>query len=244
MARFWQRVRRQSLAVWLAAALMVVSLVMLGRATILHFDGIQTWIDGLGMWGMVAYIGLFVLLTSLFVPDTLLAIIAGAVYGLGWGLLLVAVGGLLGACIQWTLARFLLREHIDAAVRGWPTLHAIQRAVLKQQLRLQVLLRLTPLNPALVSYVLGAAGVRLAGFFVACLALIPLFVLEVYAGYAGRALAGDDPNGWLNDLALIVGLVACVIVAVMVTRTARRAVREAVRDGTVPRSPGNEVGGV
>jgi uncharacterized membrane protein YdjX (TVP38/TMEM64 family) len=49
------------------------------------------------------------------------------------------------------------------------SLATITRAVKGDEFRLQMLVRLTPLNPASVNYLLGAAGVRFSGFLVACL---------------------------------------------------------------------------
>jgi len=56
--------------------------------------------------------------------------------------------------------------------------------VQQKQFQLQVLVRLTPLSPTATNYVLGAAGVRFAGFIAACVALVPTLCLEVYFRYA------------------------------------------------------------
>ena len=62
-------------------------------------------------------------------------------------------------------------------------------AVARSELKINMLLRLTPLNPATVSYILGATGVRFPGFLLACLALTPHLLIEVYFGFAGKHLA-------------------------------------------------------
>ncbi|MEJ2170137.1 MAG: hypothetical protein P8X90_31950 [Desulfobacterales bacterium] len=67
-----------------------------------------------------------------------------------------------------------------------PALTAIQRAVGRDEFRLQLLLRLTPLNPAIISYRLGSAGVRFSSFLIACLALTPSLIIEVYFGHVGK----------------------------------------------------------
>jgi hypothetical protein len=99
---------------------------------------------------------------------------------------------------------------------------------------LQVLLRLTPLNPATISYLLGAAGVRFSGFLIGCLALTPNLVIEVYFGHVGKHavhLVGSDArNVHLHDLAIIGGLAVCVAVMVLVSRIARKAVTQAVAE--------------
>jgi uncharacterized membrane protein YdjX (TVP38/TMEM64 family) len=142
------------------------------------------------------------------------------------------VGSLLAGALQFALSRRLLRARIERTLVAKPSLAAIQRAVIHDELRLQVLLRLTPLNPATISYLLGAAGVRFFGFLIACLALTPNLIIEVYFGHAGKHMArmagGSTKTGHLHDLAIIGGVVVGVIVLVLVSRMARRAVLEAV----------------
>jgi len=72
-------------------------------------------------------------------------------------------GSLLTGALQFALARQLLRAPIQRALAARPSMAAIQHAVSRDQFRLQVLLRLTPLNPATISYLLGATGVRFSG---------------------------------------------------------------------------------
>ena len=116
---------------------------------------------------------------------------------------------------------------------------AIQRAVSRDEFRLQVLLRLTPLNPATISYLLGAAGVRFSGFLIACLALTPYLAIEVYFGHVGKhaaKLAGSARTAHLHDLAIIGGLAVCVAVMVLVSRMARKAVMQAVAETDIEKA--------
>ncbi len=167
-------------------------------------------------------------------PDTVLCIIAGALFGMAWGATAIVVGSLFAATLQFALSRRLLRARIERALLAKPSLAAIQQAVTQDELRLQVLLRLTPLNPATVSYLLGAAGIRFGGFLIACLALIPSLTIEVYFGHAGKHMArmagGSARAGGLQDLVIIGGVVVGVIVMVLVSRMARKAVMQAVAE--------------
>ena len=222
--------------VWLvrlaAAAGLTLLLVFLGRLTALNLTALEGWMHDLGPWALVAYVGVFLALTTVFVPDTLLAIVAGAVFGMRVGIVVVSVAGLLAATLQYFLARTLLRDRIAVWLRGHPRLSAIQDALGHDQVKLQWLLRLTPFNPTTVSYLLGATGVRFVPYLLACLGLIPAFVVEVYVGHAGRNLASAadrrDAVGPWHDVLMIAGLIACLIVVLWVARVARRAVRDAV----------------
>jgi len=214
--------------------LLVIAIVVVGRDIDHHINAIESWIAQLGPWGALAFVVLFVVATSFLVPDTVLCIIAGALFGMVWGAAAVLAGSLLAGALQFALSRRLLRARIERTLLAKPSLAAIQRAVIHDELRLQVLLRLTPLNPATISYLLGAAGVRFAGFLIACLALAPNLIIEVYFGHAGKHMArmagGGTKAGHLHDFAIIGGVVVGVIVMVLVSRMARKAVMQAVAE--------------
>ncbi|MBI5551860.1 MAG: TVP38/TMEM64 family protein [Desulfobacterales bacterium] len=212
--------------------LLVLAIVVVGRQIAHHIDAIESWITNLGHWSALAFIGLYILTTSLLLPETVMAILAGALFGLRWGFAVVAIGSLLAAALQFILARHILRTHIQRFADTRPTLAVIQRAVQRDAFRLQVLLRLTPLNPATISYLLGALGVRFPAFLMACSVLSLHWFVEVYFGRAGKHIARmagrQTPEVYLHDLAVIGGLVVTLIVMVLVSRAARKAVMEAV----------------
>ena len=80
--------------------LLVIAIVVLGDEIGHHISAVDTWIASLGPWGVVAFIGLFVLATSLFVPESVLAIMAGALFGMTEGLAAVVAGGIVAASFQ------------------------------------------------------------------------------------------------------------------------------------------------
>jgi len=117
-----------------------------------------------------------------------------------------------------------------------PNLVSIQRAVSQQEFRLQLLLRLTPISPVMISYLLGASGVRFFGFLVACTGLLPTFFLEVYFGYASKHIARMASRNELtivmHDVLVIGGFISLVIVMVLVSRIAWQAVEAAKSSGS------------
>ena len=177
---------------WIKLALglaLVAAALGLGRAFGHRIPAIESWIAGQGAWGYAVFVACVVVGTSLFVPDTAFAVMAGALFGLGPGTVLMAIACLLTAVVDFLLARLLLQT----AVHGWlgrsPRLAAIAEAVNREGFRFQILLRLTPINPVTVSYVLGATGARLAPFLAACLGLLPARFVEVYFGYVAKHMA-------------------------------------------------------
>ncbi|HET9031376.1 MAG TPA: VTT domain-containing protein [Dokdonella sp.] len=232
--RLLKRELRSIVPLALAVVLIVIAAIMLGQEVERHLQAIESWIAELGPWGRLAFVGLVVIGTSLLIPESLFGLIAGALFGLAWGIGLLLVGNLLAAALQYALARRLLHARIQRALQSRPLLHSIQKAVIGNELRLQFLLRLTPLNPALVSYLLGAAGVRFGGFMLASLALISHFAIEVYLGHAGKQLISNgfsgDQAGWMHELLIFGGAAIGLIAVVFVSRVAHRAVLRAIAE--------------
>lgn len=216
-------------------ALLIVAVAILGEEIEHHLNVIEEWISNLGLLGFFAYIILFVLLTSFFFPDTILGIIAGTLFGLTLGISAVFAGALVGSALQYWLSRSLLRDRIGRIVASKPNLVSIQRAVSQQEFRLQLLLRLTPISPVMISYLLGMSGVRFFGFLVACTGLLPAFFLEVYFGYASKHIARmasrNELTVVMHDTLIIGGFIAAVIVMIFISRMARKAVESATSSG-------------
>ncbi len=189
---FWRRVRMRAIVPYvLAAVAVVVATVVLGREIHLHLRAMEDWIADLGVWGPVTFIVLIVVATSLFVPDTAVAIAAGALFGFARGGMVVVVGSLLAAMVQYAVARRLLRAPIERGLARRIGLRSIVEAVSRREVSMQALVRLTPVSPALISYLMGATGVRFGGFMLACLVMIPSLLMEAYFGYASVHVALD-----------------------------------------------------
>lgn len=229
---FWRRVSIRALIPYLViGTLLIVAIAILGKEIAHHLHVIERWITKLGWMGFFAYIILFVLLTSVFFPDSVMGIIAGTLFGLKYGSIAVLTGFLLGSSFQFWLSRHLLKDRVEHMVAIRPNLTSIQQAVRQQEFRLQLLLRLTPISPVMLSYLFGVSGVRFAGFFIACIVHFPVFFLEVYFGYAGRHIARMAGRSELtivmHDITIIGGFIVAVIVVIFISRMARQAVKAA-----------------
>ena len=233
--RFLKRVySRVSILYLLMGILLIIAIVLLGKEVGTHINAIETWIENLGPWSMIVFIGLFIITTSLLLPETLPAIIAGVLFGIGWGLFTVVVGGFLSAILQYMVSKNLFHTQIQRLITSRPALAAIQKSINHDAVRLQILLRLTPLNPATISYLLGAAGVRFSGFLFSCLALTPNLFIEVYLGYAGkhiaRAAGRSTQEIYMHDLFIIGSLIAFITVLVFISKIAHKAVMNSVTE--------------
>ena len=232
--RLLRRELRSILPLALAVILVIAAVILVGHEAERHLHAIEAWIAELGPWGRVAFVGLVVIGTSVIIPESLFGLAAGALFGLAWGIGLMLVGNLLASALQYALARRLLRAPIQRALETRPLMRTIQAAVIRDELRVQLLLRLTPLNPALISYLLGAAGVRFAGFLLASLVLVLHFVIEVYLGHASNQLIstgfGSNNHDWRHELLIYGGCAVGLIALVVISKAAHRAVLRAIAE--------------
>ena len=91
--RFLARANLRAAFPYLAVGLLlIVAIVGGGREIEHHINAIESWITKLGPWSVLAFVGMFVLATSFLLPDTVLCIIAGALFGLFWGIAAVLDG--------------------------------------------------------------------------------------------------------------------------------------------------------
>ncbi len=226
---------RATIKIVLGIALLAVTL-WLGRSFGHHIPQIEDWIAGHGIWGYVMFVGLVVVGTSIFVPDTVFAVAAGALFGVVWGTIAMTAGSLLTATLNYLIARAFLQGTVRTWLARKPQLAAIEQAVNREGFRLQFLLRLTPINPVSISYTLGATGTRFVSFLAACLGLVPALFIEVYFGYVAKHVARVSGNSSehlrLHTALTIAGLAVCIVVMVYIVRVARRAIANAQAAGT------------
>jgi uncharacterized membrane protein YdjX (TVP38/TMEM64 family) len=214
----------------------VAALAVAGRKAGALIPAFSAWVDGLGVWGPVAFVAGYAVAAVAFVPGSLLTLAAGAIFGLGKGTALVLVAATLGASAAFLVSRYLARGFVERRLAGNERFAAIDRAIGSQGRKIVFLLRLSPVFPFnLLNYALGLTRVRFVDYVVASIGMLPGTLLYVYYGkMAGDVarLAGGAPvrRGPAYYGLLALGLLATIVVTTLVTRTARRALRE-VTDG-------------
>jgi uncharacterized membrane protein YdjX (TVP38/TMEM64 family) len=208
--------------------LVLVLLAVAGTVwAFLDLATLERTLGELGPWGPVAFLVVFVVVTPVLVPDTPLTIAAGALFGLVWGTILTSIGAFVTAAIIYLVSRWLLHDWLQQVLARQPRLRAVESVVARGQKRLLILLRLIPINPALVNYLLAATSISFGRYMLSCLGLVPTYFATVYVGWMARiATTGVHEASWSDYLAGG-GFVVTIVVLVMATRAARRAIREA-----------------
>ncbi|MGD9763665.1 MAG: TVP38/TMEM64 family protein [Candidatus Binatia bacterium] len=221
------------------AAVALAAVIALARAGGAYIPQFARWVDGLGAWGPVVFIAGYALAVVAFVPGSILTLAAGAIFGIGPGVVYVFIAAVLGSSAAFLVSRYLARAAIEKKLAANARFAAIDRAVGAQGRKIVLLLRLSPVFPfTLLNYALGLTRVRFADYLVAAVGMLPGTLLYVYYGkLAGdvAALAGGAPveKGSAYYAVLAIGLAATIAVTWVVTRTARRALAEATAGDVV-----------
>jgi uncharacterized membrane protein YdjX (TVP38/TMEM64 family) len=194
------------------------------------------WTSQLGMWGPIVLGLIYIAATVAMLPGLILTMGAGAVFGLGVGVVTVSISSTLGATAAFVIGRTVARGWVADKLAARPAFKAIDDAVGQQGLRVVLLTRLSPVFPFnLLNYAFGLTGVPLGKYVLGSWAgMIPGTIMYVYIGSVigdlSRVAAGLEQREKTTAEWVLygVGLAATVAVTVLITRTARRALRRTV----------------
>ncbi len=191
------------------------------------------WIAGLGAWGPITFLILYVLATVFFIPGSVLTLGAGFLFGVIKGSILVSIASTLGATCAFLVGRYLARGWVSKKIEGNAKFKSIDEAVAKEGWKIVGLTRLSPIFPFnLLNYAFGLTKVSLRDYFFASwIGMIPGTVMYVYIGSLAGSLAtvGGARTKTSMEWALYgVGLAATIAVTVYVTRVARKALESKV----------------
>lgn len=156
-----------------------------------------------------AYFGVYVLVTALSLPGAaILTLAGGAIFGFGWGLVLVSFASTLGACFAFLAARWLLRDTVRQ--KFGERLAAVEQGIAREGAFYLFTLRLIPAVPFFAVNLLGGlTPLRLFTFaWVSQLGMLPGTAVYVNAGTQIaniNTLAGImSPQLWLSFVLLAV----------------------------------------
>jgi uncharacterized membrane protein YdjX (TVP38/TMEM64 family) len=155
----------------------------------------------------LGFIAIHVAASLLFVPRTLLAIVAGMLFGIGWGIVWAELGSVTGAAAGFLLARFLNAGLID--LRRGTRIALILDRVERGGWRAVALLRLMPPVPhSVANYGLALTQLPLGAYaFGSLVGQLPMTVAYVELGAGGeRWLLGG--TGWMEPTLIGLGVLS------------------------------------
>lgn len=150
----------------------VAAFFALGLQRHLHLDGLKSGLGQFAQWReafpvrtALAFFGAYVLVAALSLPGAALMTLAGgALFGLGWGLLLVSFASSVGATLAFWTSRYLLRDWVQQ--RFGARLQTMHEGVEKEGAFYLFTLRLLPIFPfVLVNLLMGLTRMRSTTFY-------------------------------------------------------------------------------
>jgi pyruvate/2-oxoglutarate dehydrogenase complex dihydrolipoamide dehydrogenase (E3) component/uncharacterized membrane protein YdjX (TVP38/TMEM64 family) len=181
---------RSKLAVVLVFVVAIAAFFAAGGQRYFSFENLKAQQAALEGWremhpwsAALGFLAIYIGFTSLSLPAaSILTILAGAIFGLGVGIVLVSFASAIGATVAMLAARFVLRDWVQA--RFGRRLEGVNRGVEKEGAFYLFTLRLIPAVPYfLINLAMGLTPIRAWTFYwVSQVAMFPATVLYVNAG--------------------------------------------------------------
>jgi uncharacterized membrane protein YdjX (TVP38/TMEM64 family) len=187
-----------------AVLLGLITLAVVFRRHI-RIDLLLEQIRGLGPWGPLAYLGLYLIAPPLFLPGFPLTVAAGALFGPVWGTLYSLIGATGGASLAFFIARYLASDWVEQRTTG--IARRLKEGVEQDGWRFVAFTRLVPIFPFnLLNYAFGLTKIKPAHYIVTSFfGMLPGAAAYNFIGYAGResAVGGE---GLVLKIAVALGL--------------------------------------
>jgi len=199
---------RAQLAVVVAIAAAVVAFFALDLDRYLTLEffrsqqaAIDAWFDSHPFRTAGAYFVAYVVVTGLSLPGAaIMTLVAGAIFGLLWGTVIVSFASSIGATLAFLVSRFVLRETVQR--RFGRSLRAVNEGVEREGAFYLFTLRLVPAFPFFViNLVMGLTPIRTATFYV--VSQVGMLAGTVVYVNAGTQLARIDSLSGILSPALI-----------------------------------------
>lgn len=157
-----------------------------GLTSKFSIQDIRQLITNSGIYGELIFVGVYILVTVLFLPATPVSIAAGLLFGPFKAMALVIIGATIGATIAFLFARYFGRDFIQGFIKSkFKKLKEYDGKINENGLLIVILLRLMPLFPFNgLNLALGLTKVKLRDYIMGTVVgIIPgVFVLTFLGG--------------------------------------------------------------
>lgn len=184
-------------------------------------EWIRIQLQDLGAYGVIFFVILYSAVTLLMLPALPLTLLAGLVYGI-WGFPLVMLSATLAACLAFVLARYYFYARASALIKSKVIFVAIKRAVTREEWKIVILLRMSPmLSFAMQNYLLAITDVRFWPYAIgSSLGMTPAIAVQVYLGSLGSIAEQGSVHWGL----LVVGLAATIAALALISYRTKQAI--------------------
>jgi len=186
----------------------VITIRVLKLDQYLEKERLQNWISSFGRAGPIAYIILFSITPSLFLPGLPVTVAGGIVFGPLWGTIYASIGSTIGACLAFLIARYFARSQIENLLTG--KLQTIDEGVEKKGWIFVAITRLIPLFPFnLLNYAFGLTKIKFRDYAIASW----VFMLPGTAAYTIFSSSLLDAIHGRVSKELIIGIFLLVVIS-------------------------------
>jgi len=148
-------------------------------------DELAAFLESLGAWGPVLYVGGYVVIAGNLIPAVILKVLAGALFGVVVGIILVTISATITSSVKFFLARHFFRDRIKKKIDSNEQLKTIDEVLKKEGWKMLIILRNVPVvNSMFLNYICALTGMNFWQFtWASFLGHLPTTVLYVYLGY-------------------------------------------------------------
>jgi pyruvate/2-oxoglutarate dehydrogenase complex dihydrolipoamide dehydrogenase (E3) component/uncharacterized membrane protein YdjX (TVP38/TMEM64 family) len=170
-----------------------------------HQQDLAEYIQSNWLQAFIAYFVIYVAATALSLPGAIILTLgAGALFGLGWGLLLASFASTIGATLAFLVSRFLLRDWVTSTFSQ--RIKAIDKGVEKDGPFYLLSLRLVPIFPFFViNLVMGVTSIKTVTFYL--VSQVGMLIGTAVYVNAGTQLAGIEAVSDIASKELILSFV-------------------------------------
>ena len=226
----WLRSRR----FWLLIGVGVLIALIGSRLPLADwFVVVNRELEVLGFWAVPAFILMYFIVTLLGLPNIILILVAGSLFGLLKGIAVASVADILGAIGCFFIGRTFARDRISRWMRKRPQFMQIDQAVERKGWKILLLTRLSPLVPSsILNYGFSCTKVSFWQYvFFSWIGMLPVIALYAYLGSFGTYLLSSEIT--IEKVAIQgVGLLLALGAALYVTSLVRKAL--------IPQCPAKE----
>lgn len=178
------------------------------------------WVEGLGVWGYLAFVVIYLVGALIGFPRTPLNVGAGIIFGFGAGLCTVALSSAAANFMTFEIARHVAHDWVCRRISKIPNAQKIMEAVEREGFKMVFLLRMNPFIPAVLKgYGFGTTNLKFPTYMAASvLGSLPILTAHVYLGHLGGAAmmsSAEQPEQWRSIVMVGGGIVSVIGVAVI-----------------------------
>ncbi len=181
------------LSIWkyFIGLILVVLVLVIGHKLELYLPDLEIRVQQLGAFAPIGFFVLFVALTPLFASVDALCFAAGLLFSLPSGELCIIISTYVAAALIFFIGRYWLRNKVLGFIAGHKRFAALAAVISgRDAFKLMLLLRLTPLPFAMLSYALSITEVNFWSYLAATTGILVYNGSLVYLGYTAKHLSG------------------------------------------------------